>query len=75
MLALHFSTPADYDKIREDDAVDVVDLKSLAPGKPVKMILKHKDGTKEEISLKHTYNTEQIRWFIAGSALNLIRGL
>ncbi len=75
MLALHFSTPADYDKIREDDAVDLVDLKSLSPGKPVKMVLKHKDGTKEEISLKHTYNTEQIRWFVAGSALNLIRGL
>ncbi len=74
MLALHFSTPADYDKIREDDAVDLTDLKSLSPGKPVKMVLKHKDGIKEEISLKHTYNTEQIRWFVAGSALNLIRG-
>ena len=75
MLALHFANPADYDKVREDDLVDLVDLKALAPGKPVKMVLKHKDGSKEEISLKHTYNSEQIRWFIAGSALNLIRGL
>ncbi len=75
MLALHFSNPADYEKIKEDDTVDLVDLKSLAPGQPVKMILKHKDGTKEEVSLKHTYNAEQIRWFVAGSALNLIRGL
>lgn len=75
MLALHFSNTTDYDKIREDDAVDIVDLKTLAPGKPVKMILKHKDGSKEEISLKHTYNAEQIKWFIAGSALNLIRGV
>jgi aconitate hydratase len=75
MLALHFANPADYDKIREDDLVDLIDLKSLTPGKPVKMILKHKDGSKEEISLKHTYNTEQLKWFIAGSALNLIRGL
>lgn len=75
MLALHFANPSDYDKIREDDLVDLVDLKALAPGKPVTMVLKHKDGTKEEIQLKHTYNAEQIKWFIAGSALNLIRGL
>ncbi|MFN8791683.1 MAG: aconitate hydratase [Bdellovibrionales bacterium] len=73
MLALHFQNPSDYDKIREDDRIDLVDLKALAPGKPVKMIVKHKDGSKEEILLKHTYNSEQIRWFVAGSALNLIR--
>jgi len=73
MLALHFRNPADYDKVREDDRIDLVDLKALAPGKPVKMIVKHKDGSKDEILLKHTYNSEQIRWFVAGSALNLIR--
>ena len=73
MLALHFQNPADYDKVREDDRIDLVDLKALAPGKPVKMIVKHKDGSKDEILLKHTYNSEQIRWFVAGSALNLIR--
>lgn len=75
MLALHFADPKDYDKIREDDLLDLVDLKSLAPGKNVKLILKHKDGTKEEIQLKHTYNLEQVKWFKAGSALNLIRGV
>lgn len=75
MLALHFANPADYDKIKEDDKLDLLDLKSLAPGKPVKMTIKHKDGSKEEIQLKHTYNTEQIKWFNAGSALNLIRGI
>ena len=51
------------------------DFGTIPQGKPVKMVLKHKDGSKEEVSLKHTYNTEQIRWFVAGSALNLIRGL
>lgn len=73
VLALYFMNNADYDKIREDDVVDLVDLKSIAPGKPVKMNIKHKDGSKESIDLKHTYNAEQIGWFKAGSALNLIR--
>ncbi|MBX2987305.1 MAG: aconitate hydratase [Bdellovibrionaceae bacterium] len=72
VLALHFSNPADYNKIQEDDLVDIVDLASLAPGKPVKMILKHKDGGRETVELKHTYNAEQLKWFKAGSALNLI---
>ncbi|MFN9068248.1 MAG: aconitase family protein, partial [Bdellovibrionales bacterium] len=75
MLALHFANPADYDKIKEDDLLDLVDLKNLAPGKNVKLVIKHKGGSTEEIQLKHTYNTEQIKWFNAGSALNLIRGV
>lgn len=74
MLALHFQNPSDYDKIREDDLIDLVNLKDLAPGKAVTMIVKHKDGSQDQIQLKHTYNAEQIRWFIAGSALNLIKG-
>jgi aconitate hydratase len=73
VLALTFANPADYDKIKADDKVDITDLKSLAPGKPVTMTLKHADGTKETIQLKHTYNVEQLKWFPAGSALNLIR--
>lgn len=72
VLALHFASPADYDKIREDDLVDITGLNELAPGKNVKMTLRHKDGTRDVIDLKHTYNAEQIRWFKAGSALNLI---
>lgn len=73
VLALHFSEPKDYDKIREDDLLSFVNLKDFAPGKTVVMKVKHKDGTQDEITLKHTYNAEQIKWFKAGSALNLIR--
>ncbi|NUN05343.1 MAG: aconitate hydratase, partial [Bdellovibrio sp.] len=75
VLALTFANPKDYEKIQETDLVSIVDLKDLAPGKLVKMILKHQDGTTENIDLKHTYNAEQLKWFRAGSALNLIRGL
>ncbi|WP_413577788.1 aconitate hydratase [Bdellovibrio sp. HCB290] len=75
VLALTFANPKDYDKIQEADKVSLVDLKDLAPGKPVKMILKHADGSTETIEAKHTYNAEQLKWFRAGSALNLIRGL
>ncbi|MBL7554757.1 MAG: aconitate hydratase [Bdellovibrionaceae bacterium] len=73
VLALTFATPTDYEKIRDTDTVDLIDLNALAPGKPVTMILKHADGTRENIALKHTYNAEQLKWFVAGSALNLIR--
>jgi aconitate hydratase len=72
ILALTFNDPKDYDKIQEDDRVTLSDLASLAPGKPVKMTIKHKGGTSEEVQLKHSYNAEQIKWFKAGSALNLI---
>jgi aconitate hydratase len=71
MLPLTFSNPADYDKIKEDDRV-TLNVSSLAPEKQVKMILKHADGTGEEIILNHTMNESQIKWFKAGSALNLI---
>ncbi|MBN8659573.1 MAG: aconitate hydratase [Candidatus Obscuribacter phosphatis] len=73
ILALTFSEPADYDKIRETDRVSLRGLSSLAPGKTVEMIVEHEDGTKEAIELKHTMTEEQIGWFKAGSALNLIR--
>jgi aconitate hydratase len=74
VLALTFADPKDYDKIREDDKVSMLDLGQLAPGKSVKMQLKHSDGSQEEIQLRHSYNAEQLRWFKAGSALNLIAG-
>lgn len=73
VLALHFATPEDYDKIQEDDLVSIIELTALEPGKLVRMILKHSDGRAEEVKLKHTYNAEQLKWFKAGSALNLIR--
>ncbi len=74
VLALHFINPKDYDKILEDDRVSLQELSGLAPGKNVKAVLEHKDGSKESIELRHTYNAEQLKWFRAGSALNLIRG-
>jgi aconitate hydratase len=73
VLALTFATPSDYEKIQQEDHVSLLDLKDLAPGKNVKLELKHKDGSKEVLQLKHTYNEEQLKWFKAGSALNLIR--
>jgi aconitate hydratase len=73
VLALTFANPADYDKIKEDDHVSLLDLQHLAPGKNVKMEIKHGDGSKETIEVKHSYNAEQLNWFKAGSALNLIR--
>jgi len=72
MLPLTFADPKDYDKIMEDDKVNIVGLSELSPGKQVKMILKHKDGSEDEIMLNHTMNAAQIEWFKAGSALNLI---
>jgi aconitate hydratase len=73
ILALNFVDPKDYDKVLEDDRISLTGLKDLAPGKNVKMTLEHKDGKKEDVMLRHSYNAEQLRWFQAGSALNLIR--
>ena len=72
-LALTFATPADYEKLREDDRVTIKGLTSFAPGKNLTLEIAHHDGSKETIELKHTYNAEQIKWFQAGSALNLLR--
>ncbi|MER3497922.1 MAG: aconitate hydratase [Chitinophagaceae bacterium] len=73
MLALTFANKEDYDKVQEDDTIDIVGLTNFKPGEPLKMILNHKDGSKDEVVLNHTYNESQIEWFKAGSALNLIR--
>lgn len=74
MLALTFANPSDYEKVREDDVLDIVGLKTFKPGEPLTLVLNHSDGTREEISLNHSYNEAQIGWFFAGSALNLIAG-
>jgi aconitate hydratase len=71
MLPLTFANPKDYDKIQEEDKV-TLKVSELAPEKPVKMVIKHKDGSTDEILLNHTMNEAQIKWFKAGSALNLI---
>ncbi|THG96533.1 hypothetical protein EW026_g5314 [Hermanssonia centrifuga] len=72
MLALTFVDPEDYDKIRPTDKVDILGLESFAPGKNFALVLKHDDGSKEEIPLAHSFNEGQIEWFKAGSALNLM---
>ena len=73
VLALTFANSSDYDKIRETDRISLIGLKDLKPEKPVNCIIYHEDGYKEEISLKHSYNDFQIKWFQAGSALNILR--
>ena len=73
MLGLTFSNEADYDKIKENDTFNFVDLVDFAPGKPLIVEILHEDGSKDAISLNHTYNDSQIEWFKAGSALNLIK--
>lgn len=73
MLALTFVNPSDYDKVREDDQINVLGLDSFAPNVPLTVELCHKDGTKESFSVAHTYNPLQIKWFKAGSALNFMK--
>ncbi len=74
VLALTFDNPADYDKVQENDKIDII-ASELTPNQPVKVILHHADGTKDEILCNHTFNANQLEWLKAGSALNLIRKL
>ena len=73
MLALTFADKNDYNKIQEDDTFDILGLKDFTPDNPLTIILHHKNGSTESFKAMHTYNTNQIEWFKAGSALNLIR--
>lgn len=73
MLALTFANVADYEKIQEDDLIDIIGLSSFAPGVQLTMVFNHSDGTSDEIKVNHTYNENQIEWFKAGGALNIIR--
>ena len=73
MLGLTFAIEADYDKILEDDTFNFSDLDGFAPGKQLTLQVIHADGSKDGIKLNHTYNAQQIGWFRAGSALNMIR--
>lgn len=72
MLALTFADENDYDKVQEDDTINFLDLTEFAPGKPLSLEFVHADGSKDVIMANHTYNAQQIEWFKAGSALNLI---
>ncbi len=73
VLTLTFADKNDYNKIREDDKLDIAGLKELTPGRELSVIINHSDGNTEKIAAKHSYNDVQISWFKAGSALNLIR--
>jgi aconitate hydratase len=73
MLALTFANKADYDKVLEDDVIDITGLTHFTPGQPLTLVLNHLLGEPEEILANHTYNESQIEWFKAGGALNVIR--
>ena len=73
MLGLTFANEADYDKIQEDDSIDIKGLATFAPNTPLTIVLNHADGTSQEILANHTYNEQQVEWFKAGGALNIIR--
>lgn len=73
MLALTFENKEDYDKIQEDDTIDIVGLTSFSPNVPLKLVLNHANGTSDEVVVNHSYNDQQIEWFKAGGALNIIR--
>ena len=73
MLALTFNDKADYEKVKEDDSIDIIGLTAFAPNTPLTLVLTHTDGSKDEIKANHTYNQQQIEWFKAGGALNIIR--
>ncbi len=73
VLALTFADKSDYERIREDDNIEILGLSGFAPGRPLTVRLHHSDGTTEEFPVNHTYNEKQIEWFRAGSALNLIK--
>lgn len=72
MLALTFANKDDYNKIQEDDTIDITDLTSFSPDKPLTLAIRHKNGSVDTIKVNHTYNANQIGWFKAGSALNLL---
>jgi aconitate hydratase len=72
ILPCTFSNPADYDKVKAGDRLTVKGLAQLAPGKPLAAALHHAEGATESIQLLHSMTEEQIRWFRAGAALNLL---
>src|SRR5436190_7564937 len=73
VLPLTFANPEDYEKVQKDDRISIVGLKDLAPGREVELVLHHADGKTEKIKANHSMTVEQIEWFKAGSALNLLK--
>ena len=75
LLPFTFADPADYDKVLADDRISLLGLADLAPGKPIRCVLNHADGSQDGFALEHTFNETQIQWFKAGSAMNHMRNL
>ncbi len=73
VLALTFVNPADYEKVKDGDKVSILGLNAFAPGKELEMVLTHSDNSEDKFKVKHSFNSEQIQWFKAGSALNLMK--
>jgi aconitate hydratase len=73
MLALTFANKEDYEKVLEDDNIDITGLTSFTPGVSLHVVLNHKDGSSDTIEANHSYNAQQIEWFKSGGALNVIR--
>jgi aconitate hydratase len=73
MLGITFANVNDYEKIQEDDVIDIIGLTTFAPGQQLSVVLHHANGTTESFPVNHTYNAQQIEWFKAGGALNIIR--
>lgn len=73
MLGLTFANKDDYNKIQEDDTIDILGLTEFEPGKQLSLVLHHSKGDHEIIKVNHSYNRQQIEWFKAGGALNIIR--
>lgn len=73
LLGVTFANKEDYNKIQEDDTIDIIGLKTFAEGKPLEVRLLHSDGTTDSFPVNHTYNDQQIEWYKAGGALNIIR--
>jgi aconitate hydratase len=73
MLAITFADSADYDKVQEDDTLSIKGLTTFAPGRQLTVVLTHQDGSEDTFAVNHTYNAQQIEWFKAGGALNIIR--
>ena len=72
IIPLTFSDPDDYDKVLEADTISVTGLSDLKPGQPVRAVINHFEGGEEDIELTHTMSEEQIEWFRAGAALNIL---
>ena len=73
VLPLVFTDPASYDRIADGDRISITGLAELAPDQPVACKLHHRDGTSESFTASHTFSDEQLEWFRAGGALNVIR--